>query len=74
MLYREFDGLRVTPYTGVWIEIQYQGWDLTPIESLPIRECGLKSSFNDIIFAGTASLPIRECGLKLANLLTMIIT
>ena len=34
---------RVTPFAGVWIEIFLVSAVLTPVMSLPSRECGLKS-------------------------------
>ena len=34
----------VTPYAGVWIEISEFGASQIASESLPTRECGLKSS------------------------------
>ena len=32
----------VTPLAGVWIEIKEVQFHLTPVMSLPLRECGLK--------------------------------
>ena len=35
--------MTVTPFAGVWIEIRGLGADQLPAQSLPSRECGLKS-------------------------------
>ena len=37
--------VKVTPYAGVWIEIQNKAIALEEQVSLPTRECGLKSYF-----------------------------
>ena len=54
----------VTPYAGVWIEIKKKSKIDTKIESLPTRECGLKSMLKEQLQANPESLPTRECGLK----------
>ena len=59
----------VTPRAGVWIEILFMRYLLSPrIASLPVRECGLK--YDGCTAAGMegGSLPVRECGLKLKSL------
>ena len=55
----------VTPYEGVWIEIDKTG-GLTKEgnASLPMRECGLKCESFDLVKYPAGSLPMRECGLK----------
>ena len=54
----------VTPYAGVWIEIFEKEIVITESESLPTRECGLKSEFTVLVVSPSPSLPTRECGLK----------
>ncbi len=58
------DTPRVTPYTGVWIEIPLSPQRAPSVPSLPIRECGLKFVRKNTNIAPNMSLPIRECGLK----------
>ena len=54
----------VTPCAGVWIEIfQVDVYDNAK-ESLPVRECGLKSLPCQGRQSFGRSLPVRECGLK----------
>ena len=57
--------LPVTPFTGVWIEILPPiGQPKAPHQSLPSRECGLKSLPLRLTPSCAMSLPSRECGLK----------
>ena len=54
----------VTPFAGVWIEIQRWMGGNVGSTSLPSRECGLKLDDDMIAGTGELSLPSRECGLK----------
>ena len=56
--------VKVTPYAGVWIEIIYTHCEPHFEESLPTRECGLKSIIDVVSSHNFVSLPTRECGLK----------
>ena len=59
----------VTPCAGVWIEILKAMAYFKGIESLPVRECGLKLSNLWDSPHIVESLPVRECGLKFGNIL-----
>ena len=54
----------VTPFAGVWIEIRTAIFTHLWKESLPSRECGLKSCSLEAVEEWEKSLPSRECGLK----------
>ena len=64
---RRFTFEEVTPFAGVWIEIEVQRMQPKKILSLPSRECGLKCPSPTIRAKRYPSLPSRECGLKLMN-------
>ena len=59
----------VTPYAGVWIEIEIYPSETIEPKSLPTRECGLKFAIAVLIAVSIMSLPTRECGLKCTLLL-----
>ena len=54
----------VTPFAGVWIEIESWSPRGFLLESLPSRECGLKFFRALQVSLLLQSLPSRECGLK----------
>ena len=54
----------VTPFAGVWIEINACKRVSPSLLSLPLRECGLKSTEYSGRTVAAWSLPLRECGLK----------
>ena len=54
----------VTPLAGVWIEITILKHNADVMQSLPLRECGLKSLKQKMLAQIIMSLPLRECGLK----------
>ena len=56
----------VTPFAGVWIEIDIMVLLQKSDMSLPSRECGLKSFEIETFLKELESLPSRECGLKLS--------
>ena len=59
--------IAVTSLAEVWIEIYFpvlwKHWSL----SLPLRKCGLKSSYEVMTSSVLSSLPLRKCGLKYRN-------
>ena len=57
--------IKVTPFTGVWIEICRASRFASVAMSHPSRVCGLKSGQDLIVPSGRlASHPSRVCGLK----------
>ena len=54
----------VTPFAGVWIEMETLGTEAELLKSLPSRECGLKYPNIANLKVPLGSLPSRECGLK----------
>ena len=61
----ELTGDIVTPFVGVWIEIQPEVTAVAPeTGSLPSWECGLKCHICNRAYYCVPSLPSWECGLK----------
>ena len=56
--------IAVTPFVGVWIEIELSNFSSRSNSSLPSWECGLKCKWKWKINASFLSLPSWECGLK----------
>ena len=56
--------IAVAPFVGVWIEIPVNIFVHHSLLSLPLWECGLKSSCTTVLFIFKMSLPLWECGLK----------
>ena len=54
----------VAPFAGAWIEIVQRKKPDGESWSLPLRERGLKSSYNMPVAVNGTSLPLRERGLK----------
>ena len=54
----------VAPLVGAWIEISWALRRISGLESLPLRERGLKYEGQPGSYRGRGSLPLRERGLK----------
>ena len=67
----ERQAYEVTPHAGVWIETALLHLRNILLQSLPMRECGLKLRLVLLLPNVLGSLPMRECGLKHGLMLSL---
>ena len=58
----------VTPFTGVWIEINSDVFEGYSFLSLPLRECGLKLSADEIKVCITEVTPFTGVWIEINNM------